>query len=96
MEKLDKVQFEKENIFENDEINIEIRQEDDWEVATIKKVKYRHKKIIKKNGTKRQQEENKIEKNEIVSDKEIKEEEINTKEEDKNENDIEIKINNEK
>jgi len=96
VEKLDKVQFEKENIFENDEINIEIRQEDDWEVATIKKVKYRHKKIIKKNGTKRQQEENKIEKNEIVSDKEIKEEEINTKEEDKNENDIEIKINNEK
>ena len=96
VEKLDKVQFEKENIFENDEINIEIRQEDDWEVATIKKVKYRHKKIIKKNGTKRQQEENKIEKNEIVSDKEIKEEEINTKEEEKNENDIEIKINNEK
>ena len=114
VEKLEKVKFEKENIFENSQINIEITQEDDWEVATVKKVKYRHKKIIsKKSGIKKEEKEKEI--NEIINEnsKENKiESEINNKEENKNENvneikneiierkdnqnEIEIKINNEK
>ena len=93
VEKLEKVKFEKENIFENSQINIEITQEEDWEVATVKKVKYRHKKIIsKKSGIKKEEKEN--EKNEIINEnsKENKiESEINNKEENKSENINEIK-----
>ena len=112
VEKLEKVKFEKENIFENSQINIEITQEDDWEVATVKKVKYRHKKIIsKKSGIKKEEKEI----NEIINENNNEnkiESEINNKEENKNENvneikneiiekkdnqnEIEIKINNEK
>ena len=110
VEKLDRVKFEKENILENSQINIEITQEDDWEVATIKKVKYRHKKIIsKKSGIKKEEKE----KNEIINEGENKNEikdEINDKndntnkneikneiiDKEDNQNEIEIKINNEK
>ena len=110
VEKLDRVKFEKENIFENSQINIEITQEDDWEVATIKKVKYRHKKIIsKKSGIKKEEKEKNENINEDDNKNEIKDE-INNKhdntnkneikheiiDKEDNQNEIEIKINNEK
>ena len=93
VEKKDKVKFEEKNIFENDEINIEIKQEDDWEVAFVKKDKFRHKTVMIKSKIKDEKEkEEKKDVNEIIIN-EIKKE-INKREEKKN--DIEIKINNKK
>ena len=73
VEKQEFLKFEKENIFEIKDVNIEITHEDNWEVTIVKRI-YRHKKIIKKNGTKKH-EDNKNEKNEIIND-EIKENEM--------------------
>jgi hypothetical protein len=38
VEKLDNVKFGSENIIHQDEINIQIEHDDDWEIANIKKV----------------------------------------------------------
>ena len=66
VEKLDKVEFETENIIQENGINIQIKHEDDWDI--INKGKYRHDKKIKKKNNKKEQ-------NEIIEDNEdIKEE----------------------
>ena len=83
VEKLDKVKFKEDNI-END-INIEIKQKDDWEVASIR----RRKKFIKKKKS-IEEEEDKNEEN--IINNQINENEKNEK---NNINDIKEKIKNE-
>ena len=91
VEKLDKITFENENIIQGDDgRNIQITQDDDWEIANIKKGKYRHSKVVYKKANKI------LEQNEIKEDKnkgdELDDEKNIKKEEEKI--DIEIKINN--
>ena len=82
VEKLDKVKFGSENIIHEDEINIQIEHDDDWEIATVKQGKYRHSKVVYKKA------------NKIIEEKKEKlKDENNIK---KEKNDIEIKINNDK
>jgi hypothetical protein len=99
VEKLDKVKFEQKNmnnINKEDGVNIEINQDDeDWEVVTNKKNKYRHKKVTLKNKKKDKTNENKNEKKEDTKEEETKNEIKNEIKGDKK-NEIEIKIDNDK
>ena len=95
VEKLEKVKFEIQNIIHDGEVNIEIKQEDDWEVASIKKVKYRHKIVSKKFGTKKEHNDINKKIKELFEEKEIDNEINNNNQKEKEEkNEINVQINN--
>ena len=108
VENRDNIELDKNNIILSDDINIEIKQKNGWEIASINKYKYRHKQVYIKKGTKKEEKvEEKVEekeedmenKNEIneIKIEEKKENEIKNdlSNKDQNKNEIEIKINNE-
>ena len=108
VEKLDKVKFEKEkeninNINKEGGVNIEINQDDDWEVISNKKIKYRHKKVNIKYKKKEIINEDKNEIKDDIKEEDNKNEikgeinnEIKNEIKEDNKNEIEIKINNNK